>query len=158
MEDNAKTIINVAGDYVQAKHVQYEIGNIEAGGIGFQIINGENRPNKSPAPNNKADEAILDVFEANICDSPDWSVVLRLFQERNIRRPNGLPYDAQYINELCGQDVTTARSISRSFMTDSVEGKFPNWRVKAGYETRESSNLLRHYNDIAKIIVDGIGE
>ncbi len=36
MEDNAKTIINVAGDYVQSKHVDYEINNVEAGGIGIQ--------------------------------------------------------------------------------------------------------------------------
>ena len=37
--EEAKTIINVAGDYVQSKHVDYEINNVEAGGIGIQIIN-----------------------------------------------------------------------------------------------------------------------
>ena len=37
--EEAKTIINVAGDYVQSKHVEYEIGNVEAGGIGIQIVN-----------------------------------------------------------------------------------------------------------------------
>ena len=41
MEDNAKTIINVAGDYVQSKHVDYEIYNVEAGGIGIQFVNGK---------------------------------------------------------------------------------------------------------------------
>ena len=39
MEDNAKTIIYVTGDYVQSKYVEYEIGNVEQGGIGIQIIN-----------------------------------------------------------------------------------------------------------------------
>ena len=39
MEDNPKTIINVAGDYVQSKHVDYEINNVEAGGIGIQFVN-----------------------------------------------------------------------------------------------------------------------
>ena len=39
MEDNAKIIINVAGDYVQSKYVEYEIGNVEPTGIGIQIIN-----------------------------------------------------------------------------------------------------------------------
>ena len=43
MEDNAKTIINVAGDYVQSKHVDYEINNVEAGGIGIQFVNGEKK-------------------------------------------------------------------------------------------------------------------
>ena len=46
MEDNAKTIINVAGDYVQSKHVDYEINNVEAGGIGIQIVNGKPIINK----------------------------------------------------------------------------------------------------------------
>lgn len=43
MEDNKQngTVINVAGDYVQNKHVEYEVNNVEAGGIGIQIINGE---------------------------------------------------------------------------------------------------------------------
>ena len=36
--EEAKTIINVAGDYVQSKHVDYEINNVEAGGIGIQIV------------------------------------------------------------------------------------------------------------------------
>ena len=37
--EEAKTVINVAGDYVQSKHVDYEINNVEAGGIGIQIVN-----------------------------------------------------------------------------------------------------------------------
>ena len=47
MDDNAKTIINVAGDYVQSKHVDYEINNVEAGGIGIQFVNGKQRPSAS---------------------------------------------------------------------------------------------------------------
>lgn len=43
MEDNANTIINVAGDYVQSKHVDYEINNVEAGGIGIQFLTKEQR-------------------------------------------------------------------------------------------------------------------
>lgn len=39
MEDNAKIIINVAGDYVQSKYVEYEIANVEPTGIGIQIVN-----------------------------------------------------------------------------------------------------------------------
>lgn len=37
MGDNANNIINVAGDYVQQKTVENEIGNVEQGGIGIQI-------------------------------------------------------------------------------------------------------------------------
>lgn len=42
MADEGKTIINVTvqagAEYVQEKHVQYEIGKVEAGGIGVQVI------------------------------------------------------------------------------------------------------------------------
>ena len=48
-EDNPKTIINVAGDYVQSKHVDYEINNVEAGGIGIQFVNGKQTSTKPSA-------------------------------------------------------------------------------------------------------------
>ena len=41
-------IINVAGDYVQSKHVDYEINNVEAGGIGIQIVN-NSQPTTNPS-------------------------------------------------------------------------------------------------------------
>ena len=52
MEDNAKTIINVAGDYVQSKHVDYEINNVEAGGIGIQFVNGKQTTTASSTSRN----------------------------------------------------------------------------------------------------------
>ncbi len=38
--------IHVAGDFVMEKHVEYEVGNVESGGIGIQILNSskENTP------------------------------------------------------------------------------------------------------------------
>ena len=33
--------INVAGDFVVSKHVEYEVNNVETGGIGIQIVNGK---------------------------------------------------------------------------------------------------------------------
>lgn len=39
-----KSNIIVAGDLVNNKHVEYEIGNVESGGIGIQIINSEKKP------------------------------------------------------------------------------------------------------------------
>ena len=56
--EEAKTIINVAGDYVQSKHVEYEIGNVEAGGIGIQIVNNSqptiNTPQSKPITSKKS--------------------------------------------------------------------------------------------------------
>ena len=51
-------IINVAGDYVQSKHVDYEINNVEAGGIGIQIVNNSqlttNPPQSKPITSKKS--------------------------------------------------------------------------------------------------------
>lgn len=44
MEMLSKSGIHVAGDLVLEKHVENEIGNVEAGGIGIQIINSEKKP------------------------------------------------------------------------------------------------------------------
>ena len=102
----------------------------------------------------KVDAAIKAVFDANICESPDWVAVTRLLQERNLRQDNGLQYDADYINKICGQDVTSSNSISRSFMTYNVGGRYPNWVVKQGADTRETPNKMRRYMNIAKIVAD----
>lgn len=41
--------IHVAGDFVVNKHVDYEVNNVENGGIGIQIVNGKAEPNQSQA-------------------------------------------------------------------------------------------------------------
>ena len=40
LESIGKGGIQVNGDFVVSKHVENEIGNVEAGGIGIQIVNG----------------------------------------------------------------------------------------------------------------------
>ena len=41
LEALGKGGINVAGDFVVSKHVEHEVNNVEAGGIGIQIMNGK---------------------------------------------------------------------------------------------------------------------
>ncbi|MBQ2051693.1 MAG: hypothetical protein II495_05595, partial [Paludibacteraceae bacterium] len=41
LEAISKSGIKVAGDLVLEKHVEHEVANVEAGGIGIQINNGE---------------------------------------------------------------------------------------------------------------------
>lgn len=41
LEALGKGGINVAGDLVMNKRVEYEVNNVEAGGIGIQIVNGK---------------------------------------------------------------------------------------------------------------------
>ena len=59
MEENAKTIIYVAGDYVQSKHVEYEIGNVEQSGIGIQIINGKPTTSKQSSSSSRYKMPVL---------------------------------------------------------------------------------------------------
>ncbi|MCR5131059.1 MAG: hypothetical protein K6C10_06325 [Prevotella sp.] len=46
LEAISKGGINVAGDLVLNKEVEYEVNNVEAGGIGIQIVNGQETSKK----------------------------------------------------------------------------------------------------------------
>ena len=64
LEKILKSGITVQGDLVMEKHVENEIGNVEAGGIGIQIVHGSGK-NTSCKPNANADSlALLDTPEA----------------------------------------------------------------------------------------------
>ena len=102
---------------------------------------------------NKVDAAIKTVFDANICDSPDWVAVVRLLRELELKQSNGLPYDAEYINGVCGQTITSNTSIARAVMNVKIGGKYPKWHIKSGEETREMPKILALYNQIAEIVV-----
>lgn len=71
MDDNAKTIINVAGDNVQTKHVDYEIGNVEAGGIGVQIINNGSPVNPEQLQSSENKEKELESITPRTQQEPD---------------------------------------------------------------------------------------
>ena len=49
LEALGKGGIQVAGDLVVEKHVEYEVDNVENGGIGIQIVNGKGVANQSQA-------------------------------------------------------------------------------------------------------------
>ncbi len=44
LEALGKGGITIAGDFVVSKHVEHEVNNVEAGGIGIQIVNGKEEP------------------------------------------------------------------------------------------------------------------
>ena len=59
LEAVAKSGITVNGDLVLEKRVEYEVGNVEDGGIGIQIINGKDASPAKSAPHfplNKSEE------------------------------------------------------------------------------------------------------
>jgi len=66
LEAIRKSGITVAGDLVLEKHVEYEVGNVEDGGIGIQIINGKDAMHAKSAPHfplNKSEEEGRQWFE-----------------------------------------------------------------------------------------------
>ena len=52
LEAIGKGGIQVAGDLVLEKHVEYEVANVEEGGVGIQVING-NAPKVANAKNQR---------------------------------------------------------------------------------------------------------
>lgn len=67
LEQILKGRISVQGDLVFEKHVEHEIGNVEAGGIGIQIVQGGAAvsPNKPRAARPASDDAVT------VLDTPD---------------------------------------------------------------------------------------
>lgn len=68
LEKILKGVITVQGDFVMEKHVEHEIGNVEAGGIGIQIVHGgtATSPDKPRAAKPASTDAVrvLDTPEA----------------------------------------------------------------------------------------------
>lgn len=51
------------GDVVGVKVVENEIGNVEAGGIGIQIVNGKEEATNEPCPLHRDDEQQQDIID-----------------------------------------------------------------------------------------------
>ncbi len=63
LEALGKGGIQVNGDFVVSKHVEHEVNNVEAGGIGIQIVNGkEDTGNETHQPAG-GDEQKLEIVE-----------------------------------------------------------------------------------------------
>ena len=55
--------INVAGDFVVSKHVEYEVNNVETGGIGIQIVNGKEEQKNDVSQPQGLDEQLQEVVD-----------------------------------------------------------------------------------------------
>lgn len=63
IEAISKSGIHVAGDLVLEKHVEHEVANVEAGGIGIQIINGEKTSATTPEKKELSAEKLAKAIE-----------------------------------------------------------------------------------------------
>lgn len=67
MAEKGQTVINVAGDYVEEKHVMHEVNNVETGGVGIQNV--YNNAPEQPLPSAQTtpiDQAPTSIPEADL--------------------------------------------------------------------------------------------
>ncbi len=86
LEAFGKGGITVNGDFVVEKHVEHEVGNVEAGGIGIQIINGNDVPLVQSDKDIKS--AIQELIDAKTADGKNlfqnkkqWWAVYKVLQK-----------------------------------------------------------------------------
>lgn len=114
-------------------------------------------PQPKPQPQTTFDRnrrAVLAVHQHCSCNAADWAVVVKLLEEQGAFPKSAYLNAAAYINEICGQEVTAPESIARSAIYTKIIGKYPNWRIKDGEESRKAPNKLRKYLQIAQVFIE----
>ena len=149
LEKILKGGITVQGDFVMEKQVENEIGNVEAGGIGIQIVHGSSDKNKScPGPNANADSlALLDTPEAQQL----WEKAIEAGWVDAERQPT---------NRL---DTKAAKAVFANVMIEKLNVPRPGyvpfealWGV-AGLQNSYSSGIERNVNgDLKKQIKESL--
>ena len=86
LEAIGKGGINVAGDLVLEKHVDYEVSNVEAGGIGIQINNGREKSlTTSDEDIKEAIEALMEATDGEgqyiMHDLDQWYAIFRVLSQ-----------------------------------------------------------------------------
>ena len=140
LEKILKSGITVQGDFVMEKHVENEIGNVEAGGIGIQIVHGSDK-STSCKPNANADSlALLDTPEAQQL----WEKAIKAGWVDAERQPT---------NRL---GTKAARAVFANVMIERLNIPRPGyvpfevlWNV-AGLQNSYSSGIERDVNDQLK--------
>ena len=105
---------------------------------------------KSDAP--LPEKVILAVYNCVRCDTTDWAVVVSMLEEKDLLHRKAYDSDAKLINSVCGKKVTSPDSLSRSVFNDKIGGKYPNWIIKDGEESRQMPNKLNKYLEIGEIV------
>lgn len=97
----------------------------------------------------KGEEGIRAVYESNECKTKaDWGVVFKIMVEKKYIAKTSYTAGAHIINQVCGEEVTTASAIKQSPAMSIIGGSIARgWTDKA--HNRQSSNLLIHYQKIA---------
>ena len=99
---------------------------------------------------------IMAVHQAHLCKAADWAVVSRILEEKGTWQRNAFTAHAEYINNVCGENVTSSTSLSRSPIYTKVAGEYPNWTIRPSEQNRETAGKLQDYLKIGKIFTDAL--
>lgn len=102
------------------------------------------------------DAGIMAVHQTHLCNKADWAVVSRILEERGTWQRNAVTAHAEYINDICGENVTSSTSLSRSPIFTKIVGEYPNWSVRPSEQNRETAGKLQDYLEIGKIFTDAL--
>ena len=105
---------------------------------------------------NCIDTGIMAVHQTHLCNKADWAAVVKILEERDEMQKGAYSADAEYINRICGEEVTNANSISRSPIFTKIVGEYPNWSVRPSEQNRETAGKLQTYLEIGKIFTDAL--
>ena len=104
LEALGKSGITVAGDLVLEKKVEYEVANVEAGGIGIQIVNGnrkeieESEVTEDLPTREEMIQAVKATYRKGLWwSSRSWAVVYRVYQMKGYM--SGFTQFAREVNE-----------------------------------------------------------
>ena len=102
----------------------------------------------------KEEAGIKAVAESGICRSKsDWGAVFKILAEKKIVNATSYLAGAKIINQICGEEVTTASAIKQSPALVILGGKYDKgWTDRA--HNRQSANLVLHYQEIADLYQD----
>ena len=102
------------------------------------------------------DRAIKAVYESCLCDAADWAAVVKIMEEKDKWPKSIYTYAANYINNVCGENVTSANSLARSIIYTRIKGTYPNWEIKQEERSREVPNKLRKYLKIGEVFMSAL--
>ena len=105
LEAIGKGGIQVAGDLVVEKHVEYEVNNVEDGGIGIQIINGKEEPQSEPQSideqqqegKSEKDEEMFHFVHPELEEQEGWKIHNAV---KRVVKLQGIQMICQYLMQL----------------------------------------------------------
>lgn len=138
------------------KHLGYVIKVTEdKGNVTITVDTNREQRTIPKKPLSGIEAGIFAVYEAKVCNAADWAAVVKILEEQGEWQMSTYTVDAQRINEVCGKDVTSASSLSRSPIYTKITGKYPEWKVKPDEQNRETAGKLQTYLKIGEIFMEG---